>query len=226
MPRPGCLMILANVEAEAEDEFNRWYDEEHMRERVDIPGFVAAQRYVSPGAAQLKYLALYETKSLSTFTSEPYRRALDNQSDWSRRVLTTFRDPQRCVGEIVARAGYGTGRAVSLLRLRPVAPQTSQFERHLTGSVLPDCVAQRGVVSASLLRADPQLSRPVAEYPKDGLQLLRPDDWFLAIGASHPSFLPVEPLAEIPEGLIEEAATLGTFEILWDLHRSDLPGED
>ena len=43
-----------------EDEFNRWYDEEHIPEKRATPGFRSARRYVShdiPG----RYLALCVT---------------------------------------------------------------------------------------------------------------------------------------------------------------------
>ena len=41
----GLLMVWADVPAEKEDEFNRWYDEEHLPERMAIPGFLGGARY-------------------------------------------------------------------------------------------------------------------------------------------------------------------------------------
>jgi hypothetical protein len=36
---PGLLFVWTDVDDESfEDEFNRWYDEEHIEERVRIPG--------------------------------------------------------------------------------------------------------------------------------------------------------------------------------------------
>jgi len=92
-------MVLANVEPESEAEFNRWYDREHMRERVEVPGFLSAQRYLSAGPSPWKYLATYETESLQTLRSPAYTNALARQSSWSKRTLGKFKDPQRCVGE-------------------------------------------------------------------------------------------------------------------------------
>jgi len=41
----GLLMVWADVPANREDEFNRWYNEEHVPERLAVPGFLSAARY-------------------------------------------------------------------------------------------------------------------------------------------------------------------------------------
>ena len=41
----GLLMVWADVPADKEDDFNRWYNEEHMAERLSVPGFLDAARY-------------------------------------------------------------------------------------------------------------------------------------------------------------------------------------
>ncbi len=51
-----------------DSEFNRWYDEVHLPEVLDVPGFAAASRWVSSGIAMLdtpwvvtqRHLAVYE----------------------------------------------------------------------------------------------------------------------------------------------------------------------
>jgi hypothetical protein len=52
----GLLMVYADVPAALEDEFNRWYDEEHIAERLSIPGVLDAARYVAVRGGP-KYLA-------------------------------------------------------------------------------------------------------------------------------------------------------------------------
>jgi hypothetical protein len=53
--------------AEVEDEYNRWYDEQHLPEVCAWPGITGARRYrldrASPGARRstaARYLAIYE----------------------------------------------------------------------------------------------------------------------------------------------------------------------
>jgi len=43
----GLLMVYTDVAAEVEEEFNRWYNVEHIPERLSIPGVLNAARYVA-----------------------------------------------------------------------------------------------------------------------------------------------------------------------------------
>ena len=52
-------MVYTDVGPEHEDEFNRWYDEEHIPERLSIPGVLSAARYAAVQGGP-KYLACYE----------------------------------------------------------------------------------------------------------------------------------------------------------------------
>jgi len=49
MPLAGKGMLLTSMDIDALDEaeFNRWYDREHLLERVAIDGFLEARRYVA-----------------------------------------------------------------------------------------------------------------------------------------------------------------------------------
>jgi hypothetical protein len=49
-----------------EDEFNRWYDDTHLPEMLQVPGFVAGRRYTLAGpraAAGPRFLAVYEIET-------------------------------------------------------------------------------------------------------------------------------------------------------------------
>ena len=214
-------MVLANVGPDEEAEFNRWYDREHMRERVEVPGFTSAQRYVAAGSPPWKYLALYQTESLSTFSSPVYRQALANQSAWSKRVLTRFRDPQRCVAERTLRFGYGIGGAVSLTLIRPRVARADHVRELLATEILPSLAAQEGVIEASLLECDPALSKPVAEYPTSAIDLVTPDDWFVVLAGVGTENVSAE-IGAVGGELVEISQRIGTFTLLWDLHRADL----
>src|SRR5262245_46609686 len=43
----GLFMVYVDVPASLEDEFNRWYNEVHIPERLAIPGVLNAARYVA-----------------------------------------------------------------------------------------------------------------------------------------------------------------------------------
>jgi hypothetical protein len=218
----GALMILANIGPDDEAEFNSWYDREHMRERMEVPGFISAQRYVSNGASRWKYLALYETEALSTFSSPIYREALANQSAWSKQILARFRDPQRSVAERTCRIGYGLGGTLTLARIRPKPGSADALRRSLSEMTLPGLAARPGVIEARLIECDPVLSKPVAEYPKGGLDVIRPDDWFVLVGGTGATETAIDIPGDLPADLAETVERIGTFSLLWDLHRSEL----
>ena len=55
----GLLMVYVDVPAPLEDEFNRWYNEKHIPERLAIPGVLNAARYVAVRGGP-QYLACYQ----------------------------------------------------------------------------------------------------------------------------------------------------------------------
>ncbi len=78
---PAELFIWTNVQPEHEADMNRWYESEHLRERVLIPGFRWARRYRALLGPR-RYLALYRTDALDVFSSPAYQFAFRNQTDW------------------------------------------------------------------------------------------------------------------------------------------------
>jgi len=90
----GLLMVWADVPADKEKEFNRWYNEEHLAERLSVPGFLSAARYEAVKGGP-KHLACYELESPAVLESAAYKRVADNPSEWTKRagpgtVATTF----------------------------------------------------------------------------------------------------------------------------------------
>jgi hypothetical protein len=55
----GLLMLWCDVDPEHEEEFNRWYDGEHIQRLLSVPGLLNAGRYVALKGGP-KYLAMYE----------------------------------------------------------------------------------------------------------------------------------------------------------------------
>ncbi len=47
---PNCLLIVtAEVDAEVEADWSRWYDEVHLPDALACPGVLSGQRYISVG---------------------------------------------------------------------------------------------------------------------------------------------------------------------------------
>ena len=84
MPLAGKGMLLTSMDIDPSDEaeFNRWYDREHLLERVAIDGFLEARRYIAHQGSP-KYLCLYSTATFEVLDSPTYRTVLMNPTDWS-----------------------------------------------------------------------------------------------------------------------------------------------
>src|ERR1700744_5319700 len=110
MPLAGKGMLLTSMDIDAanEAEFNRWYDREHLEERVAIEGFIEAR----PSGAQEappKYLSLYSAETFEVLDSPAYRTALANQSAWSRENISRFKNMISAVARITFSRGPGRG---------------------------------------------------------------------------------------------------------------------
>ena len=90
----GLLMVWADVPADKEAEFNRWYNEEHLAERLAIPGFLSAARYEAVKGGP-KHLAVYELESAAVMESPAYKKVQANPTPWTQKIgpqasATTF----------------------------------------------------------------------------------------------------------------------------------------
>ena len=90
----GLLMVWCDVPADKEPDFNRWYNEEHLAERMSVPGFLSAARYEAVKNGP-KHLAVYELENAAVLESEAYKKVSNNPTPWTQRsgpqaIATTF----------------------------------------------------------------------------------------------------------------------------------------
>lgn len=75
------LVVFSKATPGREDEYNSWYQNQHLPDVLNVPGFRAAQRYRLQGPAgddgRTRYLALYEveTNDLAGAMDELTKRA-------------------------------------------------------------------------------------------------------------------------------------------------------
>ena len=135
------LVVWTDVEAEHEFDFNRWYDREHMAERVGISGFIWGRRLRLESGAGPRYLALYRAKDIGVFTSDAYSQAFQHQSDWSNRNFPRMRNPRRRVMTVPLEVGVGTGSAWGCVNLRQPTVDVAK----MAGILAEICRGRRGI---------------------------------------------------------------------------------
>jgi hypothetical protein len=106
----SCTLLLVMLDAEPGvdyGEFNRWYFEEHVAERLALPGFRSARRFEAVEGSP-RYLAIYELDSPEALTTPEYRvlahspligNVVDNPvgSPRTMEMLAQFRNVKRNV---------------------------------------------------------------------------------------------------------------------------------
>lgn len=211
----GMLLTSMNVDAADEAEFNRWYDREHLEERVAIPGFLEARRYVAH-QGNPKYLSLYSTETFEVLDSPAYRTALANQTAWSKANIARFKDMIRGVARITISRGTGRGAALGIIRLRPSTGAEDTLRNALREQLDP--AKLDGIISMHLLENDPALSRPITDdsaAPNPGA-----GDWFVLIDATDVNAIPAA--AARFAAFKSQTVSSGVYRLLFDLPKSDL----
>jgi hypothetical protein len=113
----GILLVMMDPPPSLEEEFNAWYDREHVPQRLGVEGFLSARRYVCLEGSP-KYLALYDLVELGVLQSPGYARVSGpNDSAWTRSVLRSVR-VQRNVGVQRHPGDASTSDAPRLLLMR------------------------------------------------------------------------------------------------------------
>ena len=220
MPLAGKGMLLTSMDIDASDEaeFNRWYDREHLLERVAIEGLLEARRYVAHEASP-KYLSLYSTESFDVLDSQAYRTALASQTDWSKANIARFKNMIRAVARITVSRGVGRGAALGIVRLRP-AGDKDRLRTALRDQLDPEKLD--GILSMHLIESDPALSRPISDDPPASDP--GSGDWFVLIDATDVKAVSAALAARLGNNAAVKRAVVstGVYNLMWDLAKSDI----
>ena len=111
------LGIWHNLKPGFEREFDRWHTTEHMPERVGVPGFRVARRYMNWQLKSHVCFTMYEGAHAETFRSPGYLARLNDPTPWTRRVGAAQTDFLRGAFEVQLSLGAGIGGAAGTFRL-------------------------------------------------------------------------------------------------------------
>ncbi len=152
----GMLLAMMQPSASIEEEFQDWYDTEHIPERAAIDGFLNARRFVCLDGFP-RYVAVYDMTHVGVL-QEPGYLAVSGQkfSPWSKRVLQRVHGQFRAEGVQIfpgtaAFAGNGMPGRVVLVRLR--GPREDQGEA-VAERLRAVCAARDDVLQLRVWRAN------------------------------------------------------------------------
>ena len=122
MPLLGsaAMLLSFDVSAEAIAEHDQWHTQEHLPERLSIPGFVA-RNAVGGAAGAAPLLRHVRGRASATLSSAAYLERLNHPSPWTAKIMPHYRGMARGFCSVTRSFGFGIGHAGLLLRFKPVA---------------------------------------------------------------------------------------------------------
>src|SRR5262245_65240263 len=95
----GTLIAAMDMGAVCEDEFQDWYDTEHLPERQRVPGFLTCERWIGVQDRRTS-VATYDLETLDVLKKPAYMAiGGENLSPWSKRVTAKVERLMRYEGE-------------------------------------------------------------------------------------------------------------------------------
>jgi hypothetical protein len=153
----GAVAIWHDIAPEGRDEFYAWHGQEHMPERVGIPGFQRGRRYVAI-EADLEFFNLYEALSVEVLKGQDYTARVNAPTPWTLSAVRHFRSVARSICRVALSAGPAQGGLMATLRYDVAEADAAGHRTRLQREVVPDLLAARGVAAVHLLTADADAS--------------------------------------------------------------------
>jgi hypothetical protein len=154
MPK-GTLIAAMNIGRAAEDEFQDWYDTEHLPERQRVPGFLVCERWIGADDRRIS-LATYDLESVTVLQSPGYLAiGGENLSPWSKRVTSQVERLMRFEGDQILPGDQlpPTKAGGLLLNAMNIASELeAEFNEWYDKEHIPALAAVAGVLAARRFR--------------------------------------------------------------------------
>jgi hypothetical protein len=176
----GILIAAMDFSAAPADEFHDWYDLEHIPERLRVPGFLNADRWIG-GENRKISVATYDLDDVGVLHSPPYLAVGgDNASPWTKRTAK-FREPiLRYEGEQLFpgdRLAPRDAAALLLIAMNVAAEHEHEFNEWYNTEHVPALGAVPGAVCARRYRGTGATQRYVALYHLSAPEVVRSAEW-------------------------------------------------
>jgi hypothetical protein len=187
-PARGLIAVWLHVPPEREEEFNDWYELEHLAHVTNLPGFTGARRYCADDAIP-KYLAWYETDDERVEPGPAFQHIVKHPTGWSRRIRTFYGD-HRIRHNCRLAWSHGMEPAADAPFLYTVQTdcgdpaRAAEFWAWYDGEHLPALAAVPGVLRTRRYEAVTGSPRSLAAYELAAREVFESPAWLAAREAS------------------------------------------
>jgi hypothetical protein len=173
-PSSTAMMCLWNdIDAEIEHDYEAWYQRDHLRDRVNIPGFRNCRRYVRMAGEGRQYLTFSDLDSIDVTRSPPYLDRLAHATDWTCRIMPHFRRIIRVVADVNIDRGDGTGGLIATAAYEKVDERRRVAARRALDAALAEVMNDARVTRVRVLERNPastDVPNPEAKLRPDPTQ--------------------------------------------------------
>lgn len=179
------LFAIMDFSVVPDDEFNDWYDTEHLPERQRIAGFVTSERWIGADNPKIS-IGSYDLDGVGVLESPAYKSITgDNISPWAKRVMGKCKRMMRAYGDQVFPGGQLTPPNAGGFLINAVniaLEHEAEFVEWCTTEHLPALAAVQGTLSARLVRASGGTHRFMNVYHLTAPEVQATPEWKKAAG--------------------------------------------
>ncbi|MBX3637479.1 MAG: hypothetical protein KF683_19090 [Rubrivivax sp.] len=197
----AALAMWWDMAADLRREFEHWHSHEHFPERLALPGFLRASRWLATDGGDGVFV-LYELQDHASLSSPAYRQRLDAPTPWSTTLMPHHRHMQRAQCHVLMSRGAVTAAHAMTLRFSPAAAMSTERLTGAWAALAAHTVSLPGLAGMHLLRHDAPVAAPTTEQRLRGGDAA--PDAVAIVGAYDAAALDA-----LQQRLRESAATLG-----------------
>ncbi|MEX2617845.1 MAG: hypothetical protein WD767_17280 [Alphaproteobacteria bacterium] len=149
----GILAVWSDITPDAAADYDRWYEEEHMFERLVVDGFHRARHYRTVSGSQM-FFTYFVTDDSRVMKSPAYFESANNSSDWTKRILPHFRNTNRTAFNVVRRIGWGFGAVSMTIRMGAAEGRAGELMRWLGQELFPELLRKPGIIGLQIWERD------------------------------------------------------------------------
>ena len=114
LPGTAALAMWWDMAPDMRGEFEHWHTHEHFPERLSVPGFLRASRWIDAAGGE-GFFVMYDVRDFDVLTSPAYLSHLNSPTPWSTKLMPHHRNMVRSQCRVVHSEGGGVaGHAVTV----------------------------------------------------------------------------------------------------------------
>ena len=160
----GVIAIWQDLAPEARQDYYEWHNRQHVPERLSIPGFRRARRFIAVSGGP-EFYTLYEADTPEDVSGQAYLERLNAPTEWTRRIMPAFRNMARSVCRVAYSAGIGEGGFMLTQRFAFPPGKKSGVVSALCDRLLPPLSDLPGIVGVHLCFTD-ELASAIPTFEK------------------------------------------------------------